>query len=68
MKVISYNQTFNEITVMNNKCIYTYANVSPFLYSKIVGRIKHNPGQVWQILRRLSLVEKTCIVPQEERN
>jgi len=58
IKILSYNYTYNELTVQSGTDQYTYGGVSPYLYDRIKHHIRHHwTGRVWQILRRLELKE-----------
>ena len=56
LRIIIYNQTYNELTVISDTKEYTYSGVSPFLYNKLSYYINKGwNGKAWQILKRLEL-------------
>ena len=50
-KIISYNYTYNQMTVSINGIIYRYSNISPYIAEKIKKVSKFAPGKAIQILR-----------------
>lgn len=60
IKVLSYNYTYNELTVMSSRKEYTYEHISPYIYNLIVQYIKNKwYGKAWKLLRNMRLKKET---------
>ena len=54
MKIAAYNQTYNELTVVDEGRRYVYEKVTPYVYHRLEYLIGHKwYGRAWGILKIL---------------